>query len=262
MRVFVPLAILIFTTALHAQSKYTTKSSDLKSVIKKLATWVAPEKGDFETWDQYFERLPVWDSSKVLTLVEKANSYYNIDDSSMTFWGPLSRECEGSGSDKGWRYIIADYKETLVKTYTSQNGYGRKVKVKLYKSEEYRLDSVNFKKARIDVALAPGSRATVDSIEPDNSFVSDRTGTQYFDIAVNLNVPPEEAKKYHEQLDRALEFKIVGYHRARTNTDYLEPTMSSPTEINVYEYYVNIVPIRLVYFHRKSKEIFCTLQFN
>lgn len=170
-----------------------------------------PEKSEFESYGEYENRIPKWDTSTIVSFPIPANSKYDPDRSVLNVFGGKLLFDEYNQCF----HLTIHEKERIKGNYSAQSVGGAKFLVKRVNREISQIRNIYPKKIIVD----------------DTTMITGTSGvfSKYMDgVWIELPMDGKTAKKLHNKIKIILSIKIPSYYIRGISKTKIEPTFFDP----------------------------------
>jgi hypothetical protein len=243
MVVFACMACIAKTVETPTSSTAPTGSFNIEDTKSFFISYTAkitpPERGDFETDEEYQKRLPKpWDTNKVVYFkvdYNIKNYTYDINAKKLTIHSGtfLYSDFEEYGAT----IPIIIHNETEDKgSYIGTNAYGAEVTVNKVYIKDYILNIVNADQCKPDYLTDPPSLEEMRAAQENtNNFITIDSPLHF-----TFNIEPAAAEKFCKAAQMIIGVKLLGYSNSEFKcTGTAKPTIDHPRELASFRYRID-----------------------
>lgn len=266
--VFIVL-VFAFSNATAIAQLSNDESAELSKAILKLAKAPVPERGTFETKDEYRARLPVWDSTRIWVLQLECKTTYSIDDSTLMIRitgiedDGLFRSyykgkndlvfCEPSKINVG----VQDYPG---KSYTATTTKGKKIKVSVVNYDWSVVRGLEVCDAKHIMEIHGDYGTPIEYDGPKHDY-DEEFSEEAEVVDVKLRVRPETAKATWNSIGAYVRCSVKGYETLQIDEETIGATVKYPKDMNIKRFILAGSLVDLVMYDKKSNSKIATVTF-
>ena len=257
MKLFVTTFFLALSFLFPAigQQKFAERLQNPSTVLAKIVNVNIPEKDEYETQEEYEQRIPKLDTAKEYAFELPIKTRYVIEDTSLDCSiGKLVLDYDGNYAIPGrFNWPIAEDLKTL-SGYNGVNAFGRNVRVKSQLFRTYILINIPIDTIHM-VCIRNGDSATLGplDVEPMDEF-----GQEYssmYALKVHRQIECRLAKDFSQNLCAVAFVSFRGYDKITKETNHIEPTISSPTDLYTETFEIEAVIHKILLYRKDTKVI-------